>query len=72
MGPDEDLRWFNEVYLRRFPSEAAMVADLDQQLARFNDEHPAEEEEDTDTFCPMCGPTPCRHADGRERTEQDQ
>jgi hypothetical protein len=31
--PDDDLRWFNEVYVPRFSSETAMIADLDQQLA---------------------------------------
>jgi hypothetical protein len=41
-GGDDDLRWFNEVYVPRFSSETAMIADLDQQLARFNEEHPAD------------------------------
>jgi hypothetical protein len=40
--PDDDLRWFNEVYVPRFSSETAMIADLDQQLARYKEEHPAD------------------------------
>jgi hypothetical protein len=36
---DDDLRWFNEVYRRRFPNDTAMIADLDQQLGRFNELH---------------------------------
>jgi hypothetical protein len=40
--PDDDLRWFNEVYVQRFSSETAMIADLDQQLARYKVEHPAD------------------------------
>ena len=58
MAADDDLRWFDEVYRRRFPNDTAMIADLDQQLARFKEEPPAD---DPDTLCPMCGPPPCRH-----------
>jgi Protein of unknown function, DUF488 len=45
-NPDDDLRWFNEVYRRRFPNDTALLADLDQQLARFNEEHPEELDHD--------------------------
>jgi hypothetical protein len=46
-GPDDDLRWFNEVYRPRFSSDAAMIADLDQQLARFKEEHPEDPDADS-------------------------